>query len=406
MSFTYGSRTYGAGRYGGLSDPYDFTYPAVSVSVYDANGNRKGFYQTGSGGFLGADFSHNESGCNQFTLYFTGYANIAKKDTIKIMVFDSLDVFFMGVVREIPIDGSTKREFNYSGYGLSDYLERINSGNNTYNSTVYDAVIDLLDNYITVNTPITKNLTKISANLDLITLTAYETSYNNVNSVLSDLRKIMNSDGNNYICGVDQTGDLFFLPRSTEVKKTLIVGKTGRNGIAKYEPNDTGEPVTSLIVLRDDGTYWNTITDTGTTNDIKEEKIQAPAMDDADLALWAAGQLAEKKLTSHEAAIDWQIERWSPTLLLVDGQIRIISNIPPLSSYVMSGSAYGSGTYGSGLYGGTLYGGKDIDDTLPILSVDYKLSNKQAVRNIKLGPVSREVKKLDEAVSKLITGEI
>jgi len=382
MPFTYGSRLYSEGVYGGADEPALSAWPGAIVNVYDNTGARKGTYQIGVGDFAGCDFSHTEKGCAAFTLYFQNFADIEKKDIIKIKLFDAIDYFFTGVVRIAPIQGATKTEYNYSGFGLVDYVARINGEVLSYaNKTIAYILDDIIDNIILPKTPITKNTGKLRP--PDITVVAFDSNHGQLPEVFDALLKVANSAGS-YVWGVDADGDFFFYERSDDTKTTLVVGAEGRYGIDEYNPDDSIEADTNYFLHDKDGVYISTITSTE-DNDISEKKLVAPDLNDADAENWAEGILAENERITRSAAINWQVWTWSPQLLVADGNIRIISNILPEDAETPTGNPYGSGTYGSGLYGGGQYQGFNLDDVLRIIQVDYFVGSGGAGRSIQLG---------------------
>jgi len=386
----YGGGFYGGGPFGGIP-------PAIPtiIEVYDTLGNYKWVYQSGVGNFLGCQFTIDESGCRDFTLFFAGKAEIIKSDIIKISLYNSSEYFFTGVVRRIPIDGSTEESFNYEGFGFNDYLLRISAESESYNvQTLSQIVNDLVDTYIVPKTPITKNAAKID--LPAITIDL-DINYTQMPDVLSSLQKIANSDGVEYVVGVDTEGDFFFKPKSTEVQTTLVVGKNEPYGIEQYEPEDEYEAKTKYFLLDKDGLYITEINAT-TPDDIFEEKLTAPDMDDTSAEKWAEGILLENETPTRRATIQWKIENYSPLLLIADGTIRIISNIFPTDPTAPEANPYGSGTYSSGLYGGGQYQGKDLDDTLKIKEVTYIMAGTQSVRQIQLGALPI---RLDDDINKV-----
>ena len=395
MPYRFGSRKYSQGVYGGGDSPAILSSIPAIVEVYDNTGMLKGTYQTGAGYFLGCEFTLDESGCRDFTLYFAQSVDIEKRDIIKIKIFNSDDYFFTGVVRVIPIDGSTETKYNYRGFGLNDYLLRINAESQSYaNKTIEFILNDLLDDIIILKSPINKNLGKID--VPNITLTSFEINYNQMPNVLDALKKIANSEGD-YIIGVDRVGDFFFKPRDAETKVTLVVGKKGIYGIDRYEPEDEYEAKTKLFLLDKDGVFISSFS-SGEDNDIYEKKVTAPDVDNTSAEKWAEGILAESEINTRRASIEWKIEEQNPLLLIADGSIRIICNIPSPTTTQPSPNPYGSGTYGSGLYGGGLYQGKDIDDLLIVKEVRYILTSSQSVRQIQLGSLPV---RLDEQIKEL-----
>jgi hypothetical protein len=374
--------------------------PAI-VEVYDNTLTYKGAHQTGVGEFIGCEFTLDESGGTSFILVFADFADIEKRDIIKILLFGQTDYFFTGVVREIPIDGSTKSEFNYTGFGLGDYLIRKNTESQSYAAQTINTIVnDLLDNVIVPNTPITKNAAKIDALTTVVT--AIDFKYISCQNAMKQLKDIAQSDGNEYIVGVDQTGEFFFKQRSTSTIVTLVNGKQGIYGIENYEPEDSIEERSKYFVLNKDGTFQGTVTSTEDI-DLFEEKLTAPDIDDADVLNWANGILLTKEQETRQATILWQIEQTSPIVLVADGNIRILSNIPP-TELAQTQTAYGAGLYGAGLYGGgPLYSGKDLDDTLKIKQVQYIVNNSQAIRNIELGSLPVELSQAVIDVNKNVT---
>lgn len=356
----------------------------IVVEVYKSDGSLRVFYQSGSGGFIGCEFSFNESGCRDFSLFFAGYQGIQKNDTVKIYFTSVADPFFFGVIRKIPITGSTNLDFTYSGYGLNDFFVRINTESQSYSSTTVGAIVnDLVDSIITVKSPITKNAGKIDVLNIAVDSIVFD--YIQINEALDQLKKIADSDGNNYLVGVDADGEFFFKAKDTSVLKTLVVGKNSANGISEYQPEDIDEPRSKLYVKRADGTYYASYQ---STEDIPlfEEKLTAPDIADNDIDRWAAGILARKEITTRQASIIWKIEETNPIFLIADGSLRIISNIINNRDIrAVENNNYGDNNYGDGLYGGAGYPGYTLDDTLEIMEVKYKITSNDSIREIQLG---------------------
>lgn len=397
MPFNFGSRKYGYGIYGGHDTPYHGNAVPVYIEQYDNTLARKGTFQIGVGGFYNCDFSLDENGCRDFTLSFTKRKNFAVGDLIKIKIFSSIDYFFTGVIRSTPIEGSTKIDYTYTGYGLNDYLHRISAGSQSLGGNTISSILNtLLTTIITVKTPIANNPAKIS--LPAIIPTTFNTNYNQMIDALDAIKKIANSSGDYYVFGVDSEGDFFFKPKQTDTKATLVVGKKGIYGIPEYNPTDDYIPKTKYYVLDKNGAYVTTVNTTVTDNDVYEEKLTAPDIDNTSLALWAAGIMLENEIGNRRAAIEWNIEPIDPLRLVADGSIRIISNVPPTTITTPTPNPYGSGTYGSGLYGGGQYTGFNLDDTLTVKQVKYEIGESKATRSIDLGnmPV-----KLDDTMIKI-----
>lgn len=401
--YDYGENYFSRGPYGGGPFPPFLGIIPVIVELYDNNLARKSTFQTGSGDFAGCGFTLNESGCQNFSLQFTTFQDIEERDIVKIKLFYSLDVFFMGVVRKTPIQGSSFTDYIYSGYGLIDYLYRVNCQTQTYaNKTIEYIINDLLDNIITPSTPITKNLDKLD--FPDVTLTSLTINYAQIPEALETLKKIANSEGE-YIVGVDSMGEFFFLPRNTDTKVTLMVGNHGDYGIPFYIPEDSDEPVSKIYLLDKDGGYIDTISSTEEV-DINELKLTAPDIDNTSAVKWAEGILAQREITTRRATIEWRIEKVNPIFLAADGNIRIISTIPPVSVVQPEPNPFGSGTFGSGLFGGGQYTGYNIDDTLKVKQVSYFINSTQAIRQIELGslPVTldRQIIEVQKQLNELI----
>jgi len=353
------------------------------IEIYNPDGTLKKFFQSGVGDFLGCSFTLTESGCQDAQLFFAGFVDIEKRDIVKIKLFNSDSYFFTGVIRDVPLDGSTIQEYNYTAFGLGDYFLRLNTGNQTYNATTIRAiVIDLLDDIITPNSPITKNISKIDALS--IGVTSITFKYVTVKKALEELLKLANSDGLEYRVGVDAAGDFFFAARNTETVATLVVGARGDYGIEEYRPKESYEAVSKLYVLKKDGTYYGAYTSTEDL-DVFEKKLTAPDIADADIDAWAQGQLAILEQETKEAQINWQVRTSDPFQIIADGRIRIISNLLPPSQQKVSALRYGEGAYGSGPYGGYAYIGTDVDDLLKIKQVTYTVNDQEAYMQLQLG---------------------
>jgi len=353
-----------------------------TIEIYANNLTKKNTYQTGSGDFVSCEFTLSESGPRDFILSFADYQNIITSDIVKIKLHESANYFFTGVVREIPIEGATEKRCEYSGYGLSDYLGRLNTTSKSYSSQTISAILtDLLDNIIIPATPIIKNVAKITP--PAITVNSLIANYTNVVNVLDALIKIARSSGD-YIYGVDETGEFFFSLRSTTLMATLVVGANGEYSIPFYNPEDIGEPVSKVYLKDKDGNYIATISDSS-VSEIKEIELTAPDINNTDAQLWAAGVLARDAVVTRRASIEWDIESDSPILLKADGTLRIISNITPSILSPSYSEHYGDGNYGDGLYGGAGYYGYNIDDTLDVKEVKYVISDNTRTRMIELG---------------------
>jgi hypothetical protein len=398
--YNYGANNYGALNYGGVAAGISelIGKTGIVIEVYDNTGAFKGLYQSGVGELIAIEFSHDVSGPRDFILSFAGYVEIDKKDLIKIKIFNSDNYFFMGVVRRIPIEGSTETAYNYSGYGLNDYLIRANTESRSYaNKTVSFIIEDLLDNVITAKTPITKDASKLET--ISTTVTAIEFNYISCQDALKQLKELAQSDGNEYLIGVDSDGDFFSKQRSTDVQATLVVGKEGRYGIERYAPDDSIEEKTKLYVLDKDGSYVTSVSST-IDNDIFEQKITAPDINNADISNWAQGVLTEKEITTRKASITWKLPTIEPEYIIADGTLRIISNVPPNLAKSQGFTAWGAGTWGSGLWGGGKYQGFDLDDTLRILEIKYIINAQAIVREIQLGGRAVDLENLVVDVNK------
>lgn len=278
----------------------------ATVFVYDRNGTFKMMLQSGAGPMLRVKFTLGRKGCAGFELEFAEPVSIVKSDKVKILLMDVEDPFYMGVVRSVPIAGSSARQYVYSGFGMNDYFYRLNAGALTYAGQSLTAIVtDLVDTVITVKSIITKDAAKIS--LPAINVTSFVSNYAQVSEVLDALKNIADSSGTEYNYGVDEEGDFFFRERDASTVATLVVGKRGPYGILAYDPVDEQEQRTALEVLRQDGTWLQKVSST-LGNDIYEEKVTGPEIDDTSLALWATGILFEKERTVRSAVVEWPID--------------------------------------------------------------------------------------------------
>ena len=382
---TYGSGYYGKGYYGGRTDTPPFSSVASPgiIEVYNPIGDLKGAYQVGSGIFLGVDFTLSDSGPKDFSLYFAGFADIDKSDLVKIKVFDNVNYFFQGVVRKTPIKGSSNVDYTYSGFGLSEYFDRLSTESQSYTSEpLEDIVADLVSNIIAVKSPINLNYGKIDA--FGVTVNSIDFDYIQVSEALKQLKELAQSNGSQYRVGVDADGDFFFLPRSSEIIKNLVVGKNSDIGIPEYNPQDENRAKTKLFIKKKDGTFFGTVTSTE-DNDVYEQTVTAPDIADGDLLSWATGILTEEEVNTRKASIVWEVEKIEPTFLKGDGRLRIISEIPATNLQDLAAFPFGSGVFGAGLFGGEQSNAIVLDDTLRVLEVSYHLSNNEAMRYIQLG---------------------
>ena len=393
----YGRANYGSGPYGETRSAFADLAVAARVMVYDKLGNFKGLFQSGVSTIVSIDFKHEDTGCGEFTLAFSQFVNVAKSDRVKVFLFDSDRCFYTGVVRGVPIEGSTSTVYEYTGFGLNDYFQRINTEYKVYGTTgstgsagsLTEIVLDLLDDVIVVKAPILKSMALID--LPDIDVTYLLCNYVTIDSALSALKTIADSTGTEYNYGVNAQGYFFFKPRSEALRATLLVGKRGPHGIEAYEPSDDEEQRTKLFVLRNDGSLLITLT-SGEDNDIYEERLKGPVLDDASLLLYATGYMYQKQRATRSASITWKIEDASPLFVDADGYVRVISSVPPRVNKTMAAYYWGRGAWGSGPWGGEAYEGYDVDDTLAIKSVAYTISSTEATRQLTLGakPVKLE----------------
>ena len=361
----------------------EFQNAPALLEVYTQSGSLKSAYQIGSGVLLGVTFMIGQSGPESFTLKFSDYAEIENNNLIKIRVFGGTDYFFTGVVRNVPIEGSTDEDFTYTGFGLSEYFGRISTESKTYTGQTVEYIIeDLLDDVIVPKTPIEKDVSLIDSTG--VTVNDITFDYIQMSEALKQLKELAQASGIQYITGVNQEGKFFFLQRDETVIKTLVVGKNSETGIPYYNPSDENEARTKYFIKKSDGTFYGTVQSIE-DNDIYEETLTAPEIDDDDLISWATGILTESEINTRKATIEWQIETENPTVLIGDGRLRIISNRPARNISTIAPSFYGQGYYGQGLYGGEQPDSVLLDDTLRILSVEYIINDSMAKRNIQLG---------------------
>jgi hypothetical protein len=401
MSGTFGRDFYGAGLYGRSSPSFPVNVP-TQIHVWDVNLNFKAVYQVGSCALISMEFAHGVKGCQDFSLQFAESVDIAKNDRIKINLFNSSQYFYTGVVRTIPIPGSTKKGFEYSGFGFNDYFQRLNTGYLSYASkSIAYILMDVINNVLLLKSPILYSNDRI--NPPNITITSMVANYGQISDVFDALIKIANSTGTEYNCGVDKDGYFFFLPRSDETKVILTVGRSGKYGIQSYEPEDKNEARTKIILLDKNGTYISTL-NSALNNETWEEKVSAPDISNSDALLWAAGILADKERTTRSASIEWLIESDFPEVVVADGYIRVISNIPPSKQVTVSGNNWGDGLWGDGLWGGgPSLQWTTIDDTLSIIQIKYKITGQKISRSIELGALPLRVENLVSDINQRIT---
>ena len=345
--------------------------------------------QSDSCNIVSMEFSHTERGCGDFSFQFAQYVGITKADIVKVYLFNNDNSFYCGVVRSVPIPGSTAKGFTYSGLGFNDYLGRVSAENLAYASKTLAYIVgDVIDKIVVLKT----NILKLAGNLVLpaITVTFLTINYASVTAVLDALLNIANSSGQLYVYGVDQDGYFFFRPRSSTVVATLTVGKTGDYGIPSYEPSDEQEQTTTLFVLRDDGTYLDLV-HSALNNDIFEQTVKAPVLSDIDIMVWARGKLFAAEQGTRSATVEWKVKTDLPTLLVADGVLRIVSDIPPSTLVTVIQAAWGDGNWGDNLWGGNQNLGVTLCDVLDVKEVTYRISTSGVARSISLGAVPLRV---------------
>lgn len=385
MSRLYGRTAYGAGPYGRGAPSFPVNVP-VQVWVWDKNNNFRCMFQSGSSPLASISFTHNERGCGAVSLSFAEAVSIQKDDRVKISLFNSDQYFYTGAIRNVPILGSTKKGYEYTGFGFNDYFQRLNTGSLNYASeTIETIVVDVAENILAANSPVQFLVDNIDC--PNITLDSVVANYSTIGELFDALIKIANSTGVEYMVGVDKDGFFFFRPRSSAVVAFLTVGTSGPYSIQSYEPEDSNEARTRIILLDKDGMYIDTLNSTE-DNEIWEEKVTAPDISDADALLWAQGILAEKERTTRSASIQWKIEGYYPDVIVADGWMRILSAKPPAHQIMVAGTGFGAGMFGAGLFGGgPLSEWQIIDDTLAVKEIKYQISNKAATRSIELGAI-------------------
>lgn len=394
---TFSTDRYGRRVYSG-SHTQRMAFP-MSIMVYDRTWGVKAMYDSGSNAMISVTFSHNEKGCASFSIDFAVYVPIAKRDIIQIFLYGEERSFFCGVVRSVPIQGSTRQQYTYSGYGLNDYFVRVNAGSISYAAKTIDYIVnDLLDTILTIKSPIKKSIDNLS--FPVVTVTSFVVNYSQISDVLDAIANIASSSGDNYVYGVDSNGYFFFRPSTTTLHATLVVGKDSKYGIEQYEPEDSEEAKSKLYVLRNDGTLYTTIT-SSEDNDIYEEKLKGPVLSDSDLALYATGYLIKNEQEVRSAKIDWAIDEHVPDVLFADGTIRVLSSERTIDFALQGINNFGEEMFGSSLFGGEVStAGADIDDTLQIKEIEYTFDNDGASRSISLGAIDTKLEKIIADVNK------
>jgi len=386
MSTAYGRGKYGAGPYSGRTPPILPALYPIQLWVWSRTGTLKAMYQLGSSPLVSLQFLHNDTGCADCTIEFASPVDIVKSDLIKIRL--GIDQwYYTGVIRRVPIAGVTTQGYTYTGLGYNDYFNRIMTGNDSFATKTISYILNyVITTYIITNTPINYNVGKL--NPPAITVTSLSMPFVYIKDVFDTMLNLANSTGIEYLYGVDKDGDFYFQPRSSNVMSTLFTANTGRYGIPAYEPQDTIEELTALIVLRNDKTYYGTINSV-LNNDIYMDKVNAPTMSDADLLNWATGILMDRQRTLRSASIEWPItfpDELNP--IVADGYLRIMSTIPPAQQQTATYTTCGDGNCGDGICGGSdAQPYTTSDDTLAIKQVEYDISTSGATRKIELGTI-------------------
>lgn len=333
-------------------NPYNYSKIAYLADIYENNMTYVKSFQVGMGDFVECEFSWSKHGCQEFVLLFSAYQDLEKTQIVKIRLENT--TFFCGIIREISEYADTNGNYVYAGYGLFDYIEKGNTTQKTFvSSTIYDMIEWFIDAIIAKGKPIVKDMTKIDVLLDTYIIDVIGFQNESIDDAFDKLRKIANGlDGEDYIYGVDENRKIFFTARSTTVRKTLSVGTYGDNGIAEYRPSDSKEEVENVFSIGTNALFYD---EDGTGSGDTDETIHIPALSDNDIDDFIEGEIYDLIRAGIEAKIKWKIEDESPLFLNANGVMRIVQG--------------------------------DAADTLLLNEVKYKITNKEKIREIRLGGI-------------------
>lgn len=191
------------------------------------------------------EFTIDEHGCSSFKLKLNALPPFPMFafSILQIKVGNTRYNWYSGEISYLPDEGeSDDKGYEFSGSGLRNYLSTLKA-KTTYATGQDVGVIvkDLVETWIAPYSPIKYNASKIQATTGVIIANAIELSSMPIETILNTLSAMASCDW-----GVDGDKDLYFLPQSTTIQKTMFVGY----GINTFKPKWNLQEVKNVITVQ------------------------------------------------------------------------------------------------------------------------------------------------------------
>jgi len=291
----------------------------IVITIYNRSGGIDGklFSTVGRSIIKEIEFSFDEHGCSSFKLelnYLPSFS-INPMGYIGIKVFNTIYTWYSGLILDVPEYGVKKRNYTYSGQGLSYY---ITGSDGLKAEATYPAVTDIgyivddiVKNYITPYCSINYDSSKIENPIGTSTVSEIEISKAPISDVLDMFADMVGARW-----GIDGDRDLYFKLRESDSQKTRFAG----HQVYSFKPKTNNREIkNSIIVTRQAGEGSNESgwAVAGVFNDDtsiakygkRELQYQIPAyFDDADAAIIGNALLERNKDPQQSAAFQARLK--------------------------------------------------------------------------------------------------
>lgn len=220
---------------------------AADITLYDRQGHILARFgdDIQNNPLISLEFAQNETGCGEFTLvlgfYPPGLTEIPLGTRIDVHLYADAQPWYSGYVIERPAPGSTKMPLEFTGYGFYDQLDK-QLINKTYEGVDIAAIVRDIVRTIEPQCDIKYRDSKI-----------YNVGYNVgklefVNATAKEAIEQLVEFAANYVCGVDQYRELYFMPVNNDIneKARFWVGKH----LSEFEPQETLDDMLNYVVAK------------------------------------------------------------------------------------------------------------------------------------------------------------
>ena len=268
--------------------PPELELRGFKLVFYDVSDNKIG--EIGSDSFRGkiaeVQFELISFGCGAFSFTINDLPdfNITYRTRVDIHpYFDSIP-WFTGFIQVIPKPGK-KRPYTFSGFGYFDQLDWVTITASYQNQEVSLIIKNIIQNYVSPNTQIIYNESKIEATS--YTITSIDFDHTKAKDAIQTLADIAQG----YEFGVDNSREFYFRAIDTETKYHYWVGKQFQDIEIEEDPNSVRNKLyvkagqisggSNIIGSVQDGTSI-------ATYGLREDVVTAPEILSSDDALqWA-----------------------------------------------------------------------------------------------------------------------